>query len=81
VRFVVETRSSDVHRGRRADESFLFGVSVEAGDGAQQSRDRGAGATRSFELAGERFDVRTFHIEQCDAMVSALQAWLVRCRS
>ncbi|MDP9331941.1 MAG: hypothetical protein M3Q30_01320 [Actinomycetota bacterium] len=72
VRFVIETRSSDVHRGRYRDESFLFGVAVEAGDRAQPSRDRGPGTTHSLELAGEGLNVRTFHIEQGEAMVGAV---------
>jgi hypothetical protein len=47
VRFVIQTGSSDVHRGRYRDESFLFGVAVEAGDRAQPPRDRGPGTTRA----------------------------------
>src|SRR4051794_30948560 len=39
MRLVVQTRASDVRRRRGRDETFLFGVAVEARDRAQPSSD------------------------------------------
>src|SRR5437868_503244 len=61
-----------MHGWRLVDESFLFGVAVEAGDGAQPAGDRGAGTPGRFEVAAERFDVRTAGIEQADASRDAV---------
>ena len=72
VRFVVEAGAADVHGGRVLDEAFLFGVAVEAGDGAEPPGDRGAGFPGRFEVAGERFDVRPFRVEQGQVVLGAV---------
>jgi hypothetical protein len=55
---VVEPRATNVHRGRSLEKSFLLGVAVEAGDGAQPPGGGGASAAAFFEVAGVTLDVR-----------------------
>jgi hypothetical protein len=55
-----------MHRGRVRDQPFLFGVTVEAGDGAQAAGHRGASSTAGFEVTAETFDIGTTRTEQRD---------------
>ena len=57
VGLVVETGAADVD-GRRADnQALLFGVAVEAGDGAEATGDGGPSPAGRFERSGEHLDV------------------------
>jgi hypothetical protein len=53
-----------MHCGRDTDEVFLFGVPVEARDGAQPPRDRRPSASQAFEVAGEGLDIGSARTEQ-----------------
>jgi hypothetical protein len=52
-------QAGSAHMGRRGDrdQALLFGVAIEAGNGAQPAGDRGPGATQGLEVAGETLDV------------------------
>ena len=71
IRFVVEVRTPNVHRGRDREQSFLFGVAVEARDRAQPPRDGRTRSSQRFEMATEAFNVGATGTEQRDAMFCA----------
>jgi uncharacterized protein (TIGR03085 family) len=60
-----------MHRRRQLDQPFLFGVQIEARDGAQATGDRGACASQRFEPSTERFDVGAPRTEQRDSTFCA----------
>ncbi|HZA37257.1 MAG TPA: hypothetical protein VE505_20145 [Vicinamibacterales bacterium] len=64
VGLVVQLRAAHVHGRGVFDQSFLFGVPVEAGDRAQPSCDRRSRSTARLEFACERFDVSPARLEQ-----------------
>jgi hypothetical protein len=68
---VVDTRPADVHRWRVVDDAFLFGVAVEADNGAQAAGDGGACASAVFEIAGKALDVDAAHVEQLSIVLPA----------
>ena len=57
VGLVVQTGLADVDRGRVLDDALLDRVAVEAGDGAQPTRDGGSRPSSDLQVPGERFDV------------------------
>ena len=59
VGLVVQAGTPDVRRRRDADQTFLFGVAVEARHRAQPARDGGPGPAEGLEVAGKAFDVNT----------------------
>ena len=61
---IVDPWAADMDCRRMGDEAFLFGVTVEAGHGAQPSSDGGRGTAPSFELASEGLDVASADVEQ-----------------
>ena len=50
VGLIIDPRPTDVDCRRVGDEAFFFGVTVEAGHGAQTATDRGRGPAPSFQL-------------------------------
>jgi hypothetical protein len=62
--FVVDPRSADVRCRGMVEQVFLDRVPVQARDGGQPAGDGGAGASGSFEVAGEQLDVSTARREQ-----------------
>ena len=71
VGFVVDPGAPDMDCRRMGDEAFFFGVSVEAGHGAQPSGDGGRGPTPSFELTSEALDVAPADLEQPEVALIA----------
>ncbi len=67
VGLVVDPWAADIDCGRVGDESFLFGVAVEAGHGAESPGDRGRRPTLGFELTAEGLDVASSDLEQLEA--------------
>jgi hypothetical protein len=53
------------------EESFFFGVAVEAGHGAQSSSNRGSGPASVFQLSSEGLDIGSPYEEQVELMVVA----------
>jgi hypothetical protein len=66
VRFVVDPWAAEMDGRRVGDEAFLFGVAVEAGDGAQPSGDGGRRPPSSLELPSESLDVASANLEQTE---------------
>ena len=71
VGLVVDAWSADVHRRRVLDDAFLFGVAVEADDGAQPPGDGGACLAAVLEVAGEALDVDPADVEQAPVVLPA----------
>ena len=71
MRLVVETQTADVNRRGTLEEAFVFGVTVEAADGAQPPTDGGASAAAVLEIAGVALDVRAPYREQTQAVLLA----------
>jgi hypothetical protein len=61
---VVEAWPAHVHRRRGRDHAFLFGVPVEAGDGAQPPGDRCTRFAERLEVPTEGLDVGAARTEQ-----------------
>ena len=83
VRLVVEAWSTNVHRRRNRNESFFFGVPVEACDRAQPPSDRCSGAPAPLQVTAEAFDVRPARPEQrnrpfCAPLHPLAQVQLIR---
>jgi hypothetical protein len=53
------------------DQSFLFGVPVEAGDGAQPAGHGGSGPAEGLQMSAEPFDVDPADTEQRDVSFGA----------
>ncbi len=53
------------------DESFFFGVAVEAGHGGQSTSNRGSGASPIFQVSSEDLDIGTENEEHVELMVVA----------
>jgi hypothetical protein len=68
MRLVIEARAPEVHRRRHRDQSFFFGVAVEARDRAQSPRDGRPRPTLCLQVPAEGFDVSTARTEQPDPM-------------
>ena len=64
VGLVVDPVSADMDCRGMSDYAFLFGVAVEAGDGAQPPGDRRRCTTSSLELTSEGLDVATANLKQ-----------------
>ena len=56
---MVDARAADVDCRGVLDDTFRFGVAVEADDRAQSAGDGGASLATVFEVAGEALDVDT----------------------
>ena len=61
---VVDPGSADMDRWGVGDQTFLFGVAVEAGHGAQSPGDGRRCPTLSFELPSEGLDVASPDLEE-----------------
>jgi len=55
--FVIDPGSTDVNSRRMGNQTFLFGVAIEAGHGAQSPTDGGRCPTPSFQLPSVGLDV------------------------
>ena len=57
VGLVVQAGSTHVRGRGDGDQAFLFGVAVEAGNGAQPAGDGGSGPAQGLEVTGEALDI------------------------
>jgi hypothetical protein len=71
MRLVVDARTANVDRGRVGQQTFFFGVSVEAGHRAQPAGDRRPGTTSALKLPAEQLNVGTPRLEEVQAVVVA----------
>jgi len=72
VRLVVHPGPVDVRRRGVAEEPFLDGVSVEAGDRGQPAGDGAARPAAVLQGAGVALEVGAAHLEQPDVTLGAL---------
>ena len=68
---VVEAGPADMSCRGAFEQTFLFGVAVEAGHGAQPPGDRRPSAAALLEIAGVALDIRSADGEQAKAVFVA----------